>query len=831
MKLSLSIITKGRADSLRRLLKSVKPVRFDEIVICDTAPGKGKVKDVTEKFKAKYVPYVDPQKEKFKQFCETNGLGIPDHISDFAHTRNTAFSHCSGDYICWLDSDDVLKNGKHLRPELEEAVARGADEGLYCYYIYSRDAGGHIDSEQYRERVVKNGAGEWRPFLHELYLSKEDRGLRLQELPKDSVHVEHDTIVGKSEGKHLRNLRILLYHQAKNGGLESRMKKQLGRAFMSMGMYENAIDAFQEHLDSSSWDLDHYFSLIDMAACMRKMGLVQDSVAMGLRAQEMAPQFPQAWASLAMSESYKKAYEKALVYAEIGIAQLEARKERTVHQQYNPADTMRVLYWTQFKSLRDLGRHTDSMVPLKVLLQNFPNVKDFKEAAEITQEEMDRARLGESVAKWLGELVDEQNDEKLETALDVVPERCKELSVFQFLKRKRPPERKPTLALLCAGNNPIFGPSSIVKGIGGSEEAAIHMAESLSKAGFYVDVFHNTPEEGEHGKGDTLHRWYPVQALRTKDVYDHVVVWRNPQPLERRYTSRTSALWMHDLPVKSSFPKSVVDNIDRVFVLSEFHKSVVTDIFPEEKITITRNGIHPDWLAEPENDPKQVIYASNPTRGLENLLNIFPQVHEKTGAKLHIFYGFTDWHKRMIVARPDEQRFMSKMNTMIKEASKSGWLENHGMVGHMELAQWFAKCGVWAYPTQFPEVSCITAMKAQAMGSVPVCTHFAALKETVQHGVRLAWEDGEPYPLSYYKDELIKMINDPKRQQEIRDKMVPWARKKFLWDGVAKQWFKVLEGFEWDSKETHRRTRSSQKTSKISFKSSSEKKKRSKESV
>ena len=37
----------------------------------------------------------------------------------------------------------------------------------------------------------------------------------------------------------------------------------------------------------------------------------------------------------------------------------------------------------------------------------------------------------------------------------------------------------------------------------------------------------------------------------------------------------------------------------------------------------------------------------------------------------------------------------------------------HGMVGHMALSEALASSGVLAYPTSFPEISCITAMKAQ----------------------------------------------------------------------------------------------------------------------
>ena len=43
------------------------------------------------------------------------------------------------------------------------------------------------------------------------------------------------------------------------------------------------------------------------------------------------------------------------------------------------------------------------------------------------------------------------------------------------------------------------------------------------------------------------------------------------------------------------------------------------------------------------------------------------------------------------------------------------------------------EAGAMIYPTGFPEISCINAMKAQANGCFPVSSRFAALRETSKH--------------------------------------------------------------------------------------------------
>ena len=97
-------------------------------------------------------------------------------------------------------------------------------------------------------------------------------------------------------------------------------------------------------------------------------------------------------------------------------------------------------------------------------------------------------------------------------------------------------------------------------------------------------------------------------------------------------------------------------------------------------------------------------------------------------------------------------------------------------------------CGVYAYPTHFEEISNITAMRSQALGCVPCVIDYAATSETVQHGVKVKGDIYEPETKEKYAKELIKLLRGKKKQSEIREKMVPWAKKQFSWYRPAKQW-------------------------------------------
>lgn len=185
-----------------------------------------------------------------------------------------------------------------------------------------------------------------------------------------------------------------------------------------------------------------------------------------------------------------------------------------------------------------------------------------------------------------------------------------------------------------------------------------------------------------------------------------------------------------------------------------------------------------------KNNPKKVIYTSSYDRGLEHLLEIWPEVKKAVPeAELHVYYGWTLFEK-FYRNNPERMQWMANMNKMMEHEG----ITHHGRVSQPEIIEEMKKCGVWAYPTHFGEISCITAMKAQMLGCIPVVINYAALQTTVQHGIKIEGDIYDPDIKKLFTEELIKLLNDPDKQDAIRKKMVPWAKKHYTWARVAKQW-------------------------------------------
>jgi len=183
-------------------------------------------------------------------------------------------------------------------------------------------------------------------------------------------------------------------------------------------------------------------------------------------------------------------------------------------------------------------------------------------------------------------------------------------------------------------------------------------------------------------------------------------------------------------------------------------------------------------------NPHRIIYGSSYDRGLEHLLKMWPDViKEVPDAELHIFYGWNLFDLGYS-DNPERMAWKEKMNGLMNQPG----ITHLGRISHDLVALENKEAGIWAYPTHFGEISCITAMRAQALGAVPVVIDYGAVHETVQHGIKIPGDVYDPETKAKFKEELISLLKDIKRQEDIREPMVKWAKEHFSWSKVAKKW-------------------------------------------
>lgn len=188
--------------------------------------------------------------------------------------------------------------------------------------------------------------------------------------------------------------------------------------------------------------------------------------------------------------------------------------------------------------------------------------------------------------------------------------------------------------------------------------------------------------------------------------------------------------------------------------------------------------------------PKQhtLFWGSSYDRGLDILLKLWPLILEKyPDATLHVCYGW-DLFIKGYSNNPERMNWMQRMNEEMKQQG----IIHHGRVSKKELEEIRNICGIWAYPTYFPEINCITALECQRNGVVPVVMDYAALIETVQSGVKVSGDIYDKKVQENYLKTLLELMGDEKKWVEEAKKGREFTYK-ISWDQVSKDWSKHFE--------------------------------------
>ena len=192
-------------------------------------------------------------------------------------------------------------------------------------------------------------------------------------------------------------------------------------------------------------------------------------------------------------------------------------------------------------------------------------------------------------------------------------------------------------------------------------------------------------------------------------------------------------------------------------------------------------------LERKQNKQHTIFWGSSYDRQLDILLFMWPDIIEKIpDAKLNICYGW-DTFDALRGGNPERLEWKNRVQKMMQQPGIVHW----GRVGKERLHEIRQECGIWAYPTEFPEINCITALECQKDGLVPVTMDDFALSETVGAGVKIKGDIHALEVQEEYKSALIDMMTDTKKWEEESRKAKEFA-KTYSWSNIAPQWISAF---------------------------------------
>lgn len=700
-------------------------------------------------------------------------------VRDFAKARTFSFEQATGDWVLWLDADDVLYGAEKLRGYADQALDQGVDGFLFLYH-YRHDEHGNLIESHWKAQMVKNdGHAEWKGAVHEDLLPK--RSVQWVKV-SDVVRVHTSTAVETSD-HFQRNLEILKIENIANPK-EPRTWFYLARTYLGLGQYEKTIECCNEYLKLSGWDQERYEARLIMGEAFTKLGDLKTAI---LAYSDAAIEYegaPEAYIYKARVYMQQEEWHDALTNLEIA-----GSLKKGGQLVENPTLLERDLPVLAASCLIHLNRPTEAYKLAQVAVSRSKD-PHAREMLMLAKELASQHHLNQMYQQIGNDLLEKGETEKLTALLKSVPDSIAddpEILELQFAATEPRVWPKKSIAFMCGPSVEAWDANSLKSGIGGSETAVIEIAKRLAADGWEVVVYNrcDAPAEGTVIDGVLYKNYWTIDQ---RDTFDVLCLWRSPVMLDVPWKARKVVLDLHDVVSDAEFTSKRLANVDHVFVKSKHHATYIPSV-PKEKIVVIGNGIDLSrFEGEEERDVNRFVYTSTQNRGLEALLQMWPQIKKEIPkAELHTYYGWESFEK----INKDNPERMEWMRHMKQKLNQEG-VYDHGRVGQDVLAKELMRSSLWLYPTDFPEIHCITALEMQAAGVIPVTTGYAALEDTQKVGVKLPGDPYDPEWQKQYVEEVVSTFMDSQTDLDIREKGKEFASNS-SWDNVSTSWENTLK--------------------------------------
>ena len=303
--ISLCMIVRDEEDVLERCLESVRGL-FDETVIVDTG-STDRTKSIAERFTDKVYDF------KWED--------------DFSKARNFAFSKASGDYLCWLDADDVIEGDNYgLFGEIIDSLERLSPDMVMLPYNVAFSDDGRVLLSYERERIVRAGAGFW--FEGEIHEAIVPRG----KIIHGRAAVSHKKL---KEGSGGRNIAIFEKIIENGRGLSPRMRYYYARELCAVGRRDEAIKQYRLCAeDSAAWSENRISAFYELSQCLSAAGRDEESEEALYRALSLGPPRADLCCELGRRALEKGRYDLARFWYELAPRQFKTAVGGFVHADY-----------------------------------------------------------------------------------------------------------------------------------------------------------------------------------------------------------------------------------------------------------------------------------------------------------------------------------------------------------------------------------------------------------------------------------------------------------------------------------------------------------------
>jgi hypothetical protein len=364
------------------------------------------------------------------------------------------------------------------------------------------------------------------------------------------------------------------------------------------------------------------------------------------------------------------------------------------------------------------------------------------------------------------------------------------------------PDDDNDIVYLAGGHGIQWNPKD--RGLGGSEQAIVHLSTEWAKLGKKVAVYGNFAENLMY-EGVVYINWlnYPFNKKIKK-----LIVWRNPGILllmDLKVNAQEIVVDFHD---NFSYTLERLDQeklgkflekVNRFYFKSQYHKLcfeeflinknygnkiLVNKILPQEKYSVIINGLRIDDFQDNKilNNSQEIIrnpyrfcYCSSYDRGLETILEkIWAHIYRaEPRAELHIYYGMDYIF---------DENFKNKMKLLM---SQPGVMDHGRQPMEMIIREKYLSTFHLYLSSSIAEIDCISIRESLVTGCIPILSNTGVFID--RDGLKYQFNPNNNEDCIKVAQDIINkmnnenLINDYRNQIKNSVTIVSWKEVAKLW--------------------------------------------------
>jgi beta-1,4-mannosyl-glycoprotein beta-1,4-N-acetylglucosaminyltransferase len=790
------MIVKNESHIIKKTLENLcSKIEFSYWVICDTGSTDNTREIIIEFFKTMNIP----------------GELHKDEWQDFAHNRTVALQKAFGktDLLLVFDADDEIVGS----PELPGVNATIYDE-------YHLKFGSPLGTAYIRVLLVNNKKRfVYQSVIHEYIVCVEPANV-----PRTGAVIEGDYYIvsGRSGNrsldpeKYLKDAKILEAAHAeavlKNDPLFKRYAFYCANSYKDYGSLEDAIKWYKITLSQENWAQEHYMSCFHIFECYQKLNQTEQGFFYLGKAfkydQERVECLYPLLVHYCCEGQYKMAYNYYLQVKDF--YETKYLSTNVDGKLFVSIDKYNFFVPYYMILIADKMEDFDCVIKMFeiVFTKKMPVADDYYVGnilfnlqffvKHVKSENMTQfINLANEYIRFLFDLgLQLQRHEFLreyETRFGIdVSYIFSNLVLKNKMNFSKEECKKSKNILIYTGYANVEWNYSYLKNnaLGGSEKAVAYLSKELASLleSKEYNVYVAGVVQSESFDNVTYVKLQDIPNLIKSIPFNTVICSRYISFLEiyQECAFDKFYIWAHDIVLLyygcNLSDKQIITKWDKYITgcicQTEWHANLFKDLYPEltNKIIAINNGLDKNTflngsqtmaLNSCKKQSNKFIYSSRPERGLDTLLQLWPQILDVLpDAELVLAtYG-----------SPPDQPIIDIINKYSSSIKYLGKLNTEDLYKEMKTAEY------WLYPTKFTETSCITGM--EMLMSEVICLYYpvAGLINTMdKYGIQIA--PGNEI------ETLLNLTVKQKHDLKINGKKYALTCS---WENRAKEWANVI---------------------------------------